>query len=281
MFNHTTGVQPPLALQYGMFVKAAYDVFLKDESNLNPPQSFYPSFPSGFKLLANIQLTDFFGSSRTQRYYGFFATSISKTGPLVIAIRGTKTWEEWWDDFHVELVPFPYAPNAGNVAAGFLDLYETFSIMVPGSKKAKPVLMKSKTELPGGVSLTGPNMNLVMVGHSLGSALVTLYGLDVAATGKVNPSVYTFASPRVGDTQFANAYNRTVATNYRIWNWPDIVPRLPKDPFDNYDQVKGGYEVDSLLDPLTVKMDLGCFHALLTYLYLVGAPASILGSCRV
>jgi triacylglycerol lipase len=281
MFNHTTGVQPPLALQYGMFVKAAYDVFKQDESKLNPSQSEYKSFPSGYKLLANIQMTDFFGSSRTQRYYGFFASSTLLRGLLVIAIRGTKTWEEWWDDFHVELVPFPYAPNGGNVAEGFLDLYESFSIMVPGSKKPKPTVMKSKTELPGGVSLTAPNMRVVMVGHSLGAAIVTLYGLDVAAFGKVNPSVYTFASPRVGDTQFANTYNSKVATNYRIWNWPDIVPRLPKDPFDNYDQVKGGYEVDSLLHPLTVKMDLGCFHALLTYLFLVGAPASILGSCRV
>jgi hypothetical protein len=264
-----------------MFVKAAYDVFELDESNLNPSQSQYPSFPSGFKLLANIQLTDFFGSNRTQRYYGFFASSITTPGLLVIAMRGTKTWEEWWDDFHAELVPFPYAPNGGNVAAGFLDLYQSFSIMVPGSTKSKPTVMKNKAELPGGIGLAAPNMTVVMTGHSLGAAIVTLYALDVAAGGKLNPTVYTFASPRVGDTQFANTYNSSVATNYRVWNWPDIVPRLPKDPFDNYDQVKGGYEVDSLLHPLTVKMDLGCFHALVTYLFLVGAPASILGSCEV
>jgi triacylglycerol lipase len=280
MLIHTTGAQPPLALQYGMFVKAAYDVYNAYPNNLNPLQSAYPDFPSGYQLLFNIQMSDFFGSQLTQKYYGFIARSTANPNAFVTAIRGTQTMEEWWDDFHWGLVPFPYLANAGNVADGFLDIYKTFSIMAPGSKGAATTL-KDKKKLPGGISLSAPNVTLVAVGHSLGASLITLYGLDVAAGGGLNPQVYTFASPRVGDKSFANAYDATVATNYRIYNWPDLVPDFPKDPFDNYQQVKGAYEVDSLEHPLEVKISLDCFHSLLTYLFLVGASPSILGACKV
>ena len=196
MLIHTTGAQPPLALQYGMFVKAAYDVYNAYPNNLNPLQSAYPDFPSGYQLLFNIQMSDFFGSQLTQKYYGFIARSTANPNAFVTAIRGTQTMEEWWDDFHWGLVPFPYLSNAGNVADGFLDIYKTFSIMAPGSKGAATTL-KDKKKLPGGISLSAPNVTLVAVGHSLGAALITLYGLDVAAGGGLNPQVYTFASPRV------------------------------------------------------------------------------------
>lgn len=272
---HSTGVQPPLALQYGMFVKAAYDVYGKYPTNLNPAKSDYPDFPDGYDLLLNIQMSDFFGSDTTPKYYGFIAQSTTTPSALVVAIRGTQTWEEWWDDFHWGLVPFPYLPNSGNVADGFLDIYETFSVTMPGNN-TPPTLLKNKLSLPSGVSL-GSNLSLVVVGHSLGAALATLYAADVASGGQVNPKVYTLASPRVGDGAFAAAYNAAVATNYRIYNWPDLVPDFPKDPFDNYQHVKGGYEVDSLDHPLTVKMTVDCFHSLDTYLFLLGAPASILG----
>ena len=280
MLIHTTGAQPPLALQYGMFVKAAYDVFKADPTNLNPLQKDYPDFPSDYELIFNIQMSDFFGHELTQKYYGFIARSTINPYAFVTAIRGTATMEEWWDDFHWGLVPFPYTPGAGDVADGFLDIYETFSIMAPGSN-APVTTLKDKAELPGGISLNLPNVTLVAVGHSLGAALITLYGLDVASGGTLNPRVYTFASPRVGDTNFADAYDAMVATNYRIWNWPDLVPNFPKDPFDNYQHVKGGYEVDSLDHPFTVKISVDCFHALVTYLFLVGADASILGDCEV
>jgi hypothetical protein len=260
-----------------MFVKAAYDVYKAKPANLNPLQSDYPDFPNGYQLILNIQMSDFFGGSLTQKYYGFMARSSTNPSSFVTAIRGTETMEEWWDDFHWWLVQFPYLKNGGNVADGFLDIYKTFSIMTPGDNEQR--LLADKSQLPGGVSLAAPNTTLVATGHSLGAALITLYALDVAATGGINPLVYTFASPRVGDSQFVGAYNAAVATNYRIWNWPDLVPRFPKDPFDNYEHVKGGYEVDSLLYP-TVKIDVGCFHALVTYLFLLGAQVTILGSCK-
>jgi hypothetical protein len=280
MLIHSTGIQPPLALYYGNFVNAAYEVYKAFPTNLNPSQSDYPHFPGEYQLVFNIQMSDFFNNDSTPKYYGFIAQSTTNSNAFVTALRGTETWEEWWDDFHWGLEPFPYMSNAGKVAAGFLDIYKTFSIMVPGSN-APMKSLQDKTELPGGVILSAQNVSLVAVGHSLGAGLITLYALDVASHGTLNPMVYTFASPRVGDKAFAHAYDTTVATNYRIWNWPDLVPNFPKDPFDNYKHVKGGFEVDSLDHPLTVKITVECFHALVTYLFLVGASASILGDCGV
>ncbi len=277
MLSHTVGHQPPSALQYGLFAQAAYDVYAAQPSNLNPSQSDYPSFPAGYSLILNIQMTDFFEHTTTQRHYGFMAQSIAEPTAFVTAFRGTDDMEEWWDDFHWEPVPFPYMPGGGNVAAGFLDIYKTFSVTLPGSPNA-PAKLTDKLSLPGQIDLRGRSVSLVAVGHSLGAALITLYAADVASGGWLNPTVYTLASPRVGDIKFAAAYNSTIATNYRIWNWPDIVPRFPKDPFDNYKHVKGGFEVDSL-EHSEVKLSLECFHYSQTYLFLLGGPASALGMC--
>lgn len=271
MLRHSTALQPATALQYGMFVKAAYDVYDADINNLNPTQADYPDFPSGYKLLLNVQMTDFFGNSNYPKYYGFYAISESAPFEVVLALRGTQAWQEWWDDFDWELDQSPYL--AGNVADGFLTIYQTFSVTIPG-QSSQPTLLKDKINLPDGTSLASTPP--VVVGHSLGGALATLYAADVSSVN-INPTVYTLASPRVGDTAFATAYDQAISTNYRIYNWPDLVPSFPKDPFDNYQHVKGGYEVDSLDYPLEVQMTVDCFHSLLTYLFLLGAPDSILG----
>lgn len=270
MLKHSTGAQPPNALSYGMFVKIAYDVYNASPNNLNPSQSDYPQLPDNYEVYLNVQMTDFFLGQKFPKYYGFFARNTMIPGQLVLAIRGTQTWQEWWDDFDWGLVPFPYMANGGKVANGFLKIYETLSVTVPGSDAAA-TLLKDEVNLLSGVNTVIAN------GHSLGSSLITLYAAHLASQKQVNPVVYTLASPRVGDKAFAAAYNDAVATNYRIYNWPDLVPDFPKDPFDNYHHVKGGHEVDSLDHPLTVQMTLDCFHSVLTYLFLLGAPSSILG----
>src|SRR5947207_14982327 len=100
MLIHTTGAQPPLALQYGMFVKAAYDVFKADPTNLNPLQKDYPDFPNDYELIFNIQMSDFFGHVLTQKYYGFIARSTSNPYEFVTAIHCIYTTEAKWDYIH-------------------------------------------------------------------------------------------------------------------------------------------------------------------------------------
>jgi triacylglycerol lipase len=275
MSPKSKAVQPPNVLNYGLFVSAAYAVFAAHPNNLNPLQSMYPSFPVGYELIVNIQMKDFFGGTTSTKYYGFMARNLV-TKEYVVAFRGTITMEEWWDDLHIKLVKCPYLGNAGRVAEGFLDIYKTMSWMVPGQSD-KPKAVKNKLALPDGKTMDS-SISFVITGHSLGSALATFYAADVVAA---NPKVYTLASPRVGDTEFVNAFNSAITTSYRIYNKPDIVPKLPPDipGVLDYKHVKGGYEVDSL-NYMQVKQDLGCYHSHFTYLFLLGANVNVLGSCR-
>ena len=69
-----------------------------------------------------------------------------------------------------------------------------------------------------------------ITGHSLGGALAILFAFDCVVN---NPtlsdkiSVYTFASPRVGDEKFKQRYNQLVKNHLRIEIDGDIVPKVP------------------------------------------------------
>lgn len=277
---HSTNMDKLKAAYYGLMVNDVYLMYDHDPENINPSLSDYPSFPSGFELLLNIQMTDFFGDEEKVRYYGFVAKSKLLPTTLVVAIRGTSDWMEWWDDFHWELVRSTQIPE-GYVAQGFQDIYRTMKFALPGHKD-RPFPASEMTQLPNGIDLCSANNNLIIVGHSLGSALATLYAADLAWKSQANTNsvVYTLASPRVGDKNFAAAYNKMVATNYRVYNWPDIVPNFPKDPFDQYQHVKGGFEIDSLDFIEMIEPTIACFHAIGTYIYVLDQEyKNLLGEC--
>jgi predicted lipase len=109
-------------------------------------------------------------------------------------------------------------------------------------------------------------------GHSLGSALATLLALDVVENDAfATPSVTTFASPLVGDTQFARTYNSEVPDTWRIANWVDLVTKLPSSLW-GYDHIDWLFPVNSLGK---AKFNPLCDHILTTYLFLLNqlAPA--------
>lgn len=63
-----------------------------------------------------------------------------------------------------------------------------------------------------------------ITGHSLGGALATLAAFDFAM---FSPTCYTFASPRVGNPEFAKTFNNLVPTNLRIYNIEDTITQMP------------------------------------------------------
>ena len=272
---------PPSALQYGLFVQAALDVYTLYPTVLSPTQDQYPSFPAGYTLLANIQMNDFFGTDKTTVYFGFIAVDNANPTSIVVAIRGTKSIMEWWDDFQVSSTPCPFAPNSGKVESGFLELYNSLHISTPGSTGNNTIALRETvfTGLKSEFDL-GQYKQVTMVGHSLGSSLVTLYGLDMAAQNSSKEVIiYTFASPCTGDQDFVNYYNTIIHESYRIYNEPDIVPKSLL--LLGYSHVPVGIEVNSLLYSW-IKQSIGCFHSLGTYLFLVGGEASLVGApCTV
>jgi triacylglycerol lipase len=75
-----------------------------------------------------------------------------------------------------------------------------------------------------------PAKPLFVSGHSLGSPLATLAALDIAQNVPAlqdQVRLYTYADPKLGNTEFAEAHSRLVPNNYRVVNLADPVTLLP------------------------------------------------------
>jgi hypothetical protein len=180
---------------------------------------------------------------------------------VVIAIRGTEGILEWVQDARFSQIPCPFLASAGNTEDGFTDMYSSFRV---GSAANAAKLIDALPTLQFPVAV-GPATPVVVCGHSLGGALATLLVLDVAANSPFkNPTAYTYASPRVGDSTFVATYDHMVPDTYRIANRLDIVPKLPLPPL--YDHVLGLYEING---GTTIKWTVPCEHVLNSYLHLL------------
>jgi triacylglycerol lipase len=128
--------------------------------------------------------------------FGFVANSAQET---VIAFRGTAIEKllEWVEAANCDLASF--GPGK-RVHEGFYSVYESLDIDDISPRK------------------------VILCGHSLGAALATLLALDSDFSTQ---AVYTFGSPRVGDTAFVTVYDRTIPQTFRYVNRYDIVPSLP------------------------------------------------------
>ncbi len=269
---------PSTAVGYGQFVAAAYTMYENDPTNLNPPKS--ADFPAGYDLVSTIQMSDFFGEETTRTFYGFIARSTAPPTTWVVAIRGTESLTEWWDDFHFGFMPFDQvAPGSGrgDVAVGFGTIYETLGLTPAGQQltaaESRPSASfaadvarvvrgaSAQVEAQGAAPV-----ELIATGHSLGAALITLYALDSAVNHALVPAaVYTFASPRVGDATFASCYAANLPLTWRVANSVDIVPYFPPE-LVGYVHVDTLYGIDSFW---SVHFSVGCDHALNTYLHVL------------
>src|SRR5271169_7121927 len=131
----TDTMNPATAVAYGPFIQAAEAQYSSDPSVVNP--ATITNMPAGYTLVRTIQMTDFFGPVQSRVFYGFVAVG-GDPKTAVIALRGTATNTEWWDDLHWDLVPFTQVPNGGKVAQGFLDIYNTYGTMTPGQQQSTP-----------------------------------------------------------------------------------------------------------------------------------------------
>jgi hypothetical protein len=191
---------------------------------------------------------------------------VNQSGDVVIAIRGTEGILEWIHDAEFDQVPCPFLAGAGHTEDGFTAMYESLRT---GAEPDSPTVVNALGQL----AFPHPVSSVTICGHSLGGALATLLALDVAAnTVFTEPAVYSYASPRTGDSLFASTFDQVVSNSYRIANRLDIVPALPP-PLD-YEHVLNPDELIPIrLTPLPpkilVKSTVACEHSLATYLYLL------------
>lgn len=207
-------------------------------------------------------------------YANDLATDISKANAIVpayktigivardgadfyIAIRGTDSIWEWIQDAKFFPRLFPNVPGSGLTEDGFTDMYLSFSF-TPGSPTGSFI-----TDLLGKIAGAA---SVTVAGHSLGAALATLLALDLSnGNTSLNPTLYTLASPRVGDLIFHHLFEHAVPSCYRIYNRLDIVPQVPPPPL----YIHVGDETELVADPGTIKYNWPCEHHLTTYLYLL------------
>ena len=266
-------MNPATAVTWGPFIAAAAQQYTSDPSQLNP--ATITGMPAGYTLVRTIQMSDFFGPQESRAFYGLVAVG-GDPKTAVVAIRGTETTMEWWDDFHWDLVPFTQVANGGNVAQGFLDIYNTFGTMTPGQAQGSAASATFAADIAqaaadGLAADLNPALPIVVCGHSLGGALATLLVADLTANTPLKPQAWTFASPRTGDAIFAGRYGALSTVSWRIYNQVDVVPYFPVDVTDSYQPVTTGYAINSLGK---AKWSLGCAHALNTYMHVL-SPATV------
>jgi triacylglycerol lipase len=289
------------AVFYGKFVVAAYTMFKRSPANLKPqPQP--GDIPDPYELVAWINMSDFFLDDKEPKFYGFVAQNKNASQEFILAIRGTEGKVEWWDDATASLVPFKH--GSGRVHRGFDEIYSSMRIeRRPGAAEDLRALAAEKPftgsfadqleQLHLHLERTSerkavvrkdkgrPDRNYVVTGHSLGSALSTLFVMENKEKGKFDVSaLYTFASPRVGDATFVALFNQLPITSWRIVNSCDIVPKVPLwiPFFFNYRHVNTAYKFSSRGK---VKFSAACWHSMTTYLNGLDGNIPVDPDCKV
>jgi hypothetical protein len=160
--------------------------------------------------------------ARTRTFYGFIADEAA-TGRRYIVFRGTQEPAEWARNVQAGQRPYPSGVPArsatAHVHAGFLKIFESMEIETAAGRASLAA------SLPGLVA----DRETIFVGHSLGSALATLAGVETARRSPAIASrlrVVTLASPRVGDAGFAAMASRIGRVD-RVCNLVDIVTAVP------------------------------------------------------
>jgi len=246
------------AIQLGHFVQAAYELFAA-----NDPPNFTP--PPGYTLISKVYADDITDNDPRYKVFGFIARSGSDA---IVAIRGTEGVIEWIRDFFFLPVPFPYV-NAGRTEQGFTGFYSSFRA---GPATTEPRVIDVIRPLVAGGTIS----TLRIAGHSLGSALATLLAIDVAGNAVfASPTLYTFASPRVGDKVFAGTFDGLVPDSWRIVNANDIVTQLPP-LLAGYVHVDAEYPINS---DDTTKHNFACWHSLETYLHALDSGQALDVTC--
>jgi len=287
------------AFFYGRLVLAAYKMF--KNPNPDPLRPAPDGIPGGYELAAWIHMTDFIFDTKEPKFYGIMVREINNPDSRIIAIRGTEGAIEWIDDAAALPVPFRQVPSAGRVAYGFDKIYDSLKVVpspLPedralGPESAAPLagsfgeqlhqLASRREAARRGRALRAdearPARPTIVAGHSLGSALATLFVMENDARRRFEVgTLCTFASPRVGNLEFARRFDQLPIISWRIVNSRDVVPKLPPHiPMVlEYDHVDTKYEFDS---SQFARNSLLCWHTMETYLHWLDPTFALLPGC--
>jgi hypothetical protein len=287
---------------YGQFVQAAYAMF-KNPQSADPLRPEPSGIPPTHELGAWILMSDFYLNVEVQSFYGIVVHGVNDPNSRIIAIRGTEGAVEWLDDAAAIPVPFRQVPSAGRVAQGFDKIYDTLKVVkrrlpkdpAPVAGAAPETFSGSFAEQleqlaisreavrgsapPSAEGRARPQRPTIVAGHSLGAALATLFVMENDSKGKFDiTTLCTFASPRVGNTEFVHLFNQLPIVSWRIVNTRDVVPKLPPHIpiLLDYGHVNDEYPFNS---SGIAKNNLLCWHTMETYLHWLDNKNPLLPEC--
>ena len=255
-------LDPRRTTDCGYAVLQAY----KDFNN----QPFSP--PPGYRYVMRFTGWDqLFVITGDEERYGLVFQSLTDTSRYLIAFRGTASMLDAYEDIWVNTVAFePHQTPAGFpadvwVASGFWSVYSKRGIGMAASMQTQLFQILDKY-------LPRPPKTLEITGHSLGSALASLFALDVAVSRPGLTVINsTFASPRVGQGTWKAMYEATYglqSSTYRIANWRDLVPTLPPKTLLGYEHVGQEFRVAFYMKDAWVPHYVSR-HSMENYLYVV------------
>ncbi|MEH1941477.1 MAG: lipase family protein [Nostoc sp.] len=177
--------------------------------------------------------------------FGFVASEAGSDNVYVI-FRGTRRFVEWFKDANIELVTFNDSTNErskrveikGEIADGVVQENQS-SLIIPNidndfgfvTAGFRGIYVSLRKKLIEALNQKSPNAKVFVTGHSLGGALATLAIPDILKnTHFKNPDnivLYTFASPRCGDRNFAMSFQKLGVRHWRIANTEDFITTLP------------------------------------------------------
>lgn len=181
---------------------------------------------AGVNSTTTFPPNDFDSGSGTQIAHSFVSSDKYNTSgliildhahkDLVITFRGTISETDWRTNLDFASEDASDLCGPGCMAhSGFLGSWRGVSGIVTANWK---VLQQQY-----------PHYSTTITGHSLGGALAHLCAAGLKNTApNATMSLFTFASPRVGNWVFAGFVNRGFGVNnYRVTHLNDPIPRLP------------------------------------------------------
>ncbi|MEH2051294.1 lipase family protein [Nostoc sp.] len=180
--------------------------------------------------------------------FGYVASE-ADTSNIYVIFRGTRGFLEWFKDVNIQLVSFQDSTNRnherveineriaesvvqenqGSIIIPNID--HNFGFVTAGFRGIYVSLRQKLLYALNEKWQKSQNAKVFVTGHSLGGALATLAIPDILKnTPFKNPddvTLYTFASPRCGDRQFAASFEALKVRHWRIANTEDFVTMLP------------------------------------------------------
>ena len=170
-------------------------------------KGFEPPFVPKFNMIAAFKMND--KGKYVKNTLFFYSNALNM---MIISFAGSKNIEDWITDLdYSSRKPSFTSDERVKAHSGYLSMYE-------GVRDNIKLVIDDTCD---------KNTLVVITGHSLGAGLATICFYDFVENNIVkNKLLYSFASPRIGNPEFAEKITAT-NSSYRITNMEDVITSVP------------------------------------------------------